>query len=248
MASAKKNVATTEQTNNAMVLNERPDWLKEDSARGSEDVTAKDIILPRIDVLQALSPQLKKSNAAYIEGAEQGIIFNTVTGQLYGSDINFVPVKFQREYIVWQDRELGGGFNGAFPTEAEAEAERRNQESPENFEVVETHVHFVLVVHDDGRVEEAVLSLAKSKRKVSRKLNSLVQMFGSDRFSRVYKLTAVEAEGRKGEYWNFEVSAVGWATKPLFDKGLATYEAIVAGERGIDRSADTGEVPDDATV
>ena len=49
------------------VQEDRPDWLKKGSA-GSEDVGVKDMILPRIDVLQALSPQIKKSDPAYIQG------------------------------------------------------------------------------------------------------------------------------------------------------------------------------------
>lgn len=235
---AKKNEIVKATGNNIAVLDDRPEWLKEDSFRGSEEVTANDIILPRVDVMQALSPQLKKSDPKYIEGAEQGVIFNTVTGELYDTAVNFVPIKFMREFIVWQDRESGGGFKGAFPTEAEAEAERRNLENPDAHEVVETHVHFVLLVHGDGRIEEAVLSLAKSKRKVSRKLNSLVQMFPGDRFGRVYKLVSIEVDGPKGEYWSFDVQPVGWAPRDLYDRGLHTYEAINRGERGVDRAGD----------
>lgn len=247
--SKKKTELTKNDESTELVLNERPDWVDEDSNRGSEDVTANDIILPRIDVLQALSPQIKRKDPLYIEGAEQGMIFNTISGELYGSEIRFIPVSFKREYIVWQDRNLGGGFRGSFHTEAEAERERRNLENPDSHEVVETHVHFVLLLRDDGKVEEAILSMAKSKRKVSRKLNSLVQMFPGDRFARVYKLSAIEVDGQKGEFWNFEVAPVGWASKDLWERGQKTYEAIEAGFRGIDRSYDEGTATEtDATV
>lgn len=244
----KKNEVVKKSAGELAIMDERPDWVDVNSAKGSEDVTANDIILPRIDVLQALSPQIKRSNPNYIEGAEQGQIFNTVSGEIYGSEIRFIPVVFKREYIVWQDRELGGGFRGAFATAEEAERERRNLENPDSHEVVETHVHFVLILRDDGRLEEAVLSMAKSKRKVSRKLNSLVQMFPGDRFARVYKLTAVEVDGQKGEFWNFDVAPLGWASKPMWEKGLATYEAISAGNRSVDRSYDEAHAETDATV
>ena len=232
----------------ALVLNDRPDWLDPDSFRGSEDVTAKDVILPRLDVLQALSPQIKKSDPQYIEGAEQGIVFNTLSGELYGESITFIPVVFKREFIVWQDRKAGGGFRGAFNTAEEAEHERQMLENPDGHEVVETHVHFILLVHEDGRTEEAVLSLSKSKRKVSRKLNSLIQMIPGDRFARVYKLTAIEVDGPKGEYWSFDVAPMGYATKALWEAGQRTYEAITRGERGIDRNGMDDEVAGDAKV
>jgi len=239
---AKKEVAKVE-TNAGLTIDtdQMPAWLSPDSHRGSEDVTTKDLILPRIDVLQALSPQIKKSDPKYIEGAEQGLVFNTLSGELYGDSIKFVPVVFKREFVLWQDRKSGGGFRGAFLTEDAAERERQMQENPEGHEVVETHSHFILLAHDDGRIEEAVLSLSKSKRKVSRKLNSLVQMIPGDRFSRLYKLSALEVDGPKGEYWSFDVSSLGYVNENIWKRGQEAYEAIMRGERGVDRTADDAE-------
>lgn len=239
---AKKEVAKVE-TNTGLTVDtdQMPAWLNPESHRGSEDVTVKDLILPRIDVLQALSPQIKKSDPKYIDGAEQGLVFNTLSGELYGDSIKFVPVVFKREFVLWQDRKSGGGFRGAFLTEDVAEQERSMQENPEGHEVVETHNHFILLVHDDGRIEEAVLSLSKSKRKVSRKLNSLVQMIPGDRFARLYKLSALEVDGPKGEYWSFDVSSLGYVNENIWKRGQEAYEAIMRGERGVDRTADDAE-------
>lgn len=241
MATKKNEIAKNEKTGAmAMVTDERPSWMTAESTRGSEDVGIDDIILPRIDVLQAISPQVSRRDPKYIEGAEQGMLFNTVSGELYGENLMFVPVKFQREFIVWQDRDAGGGFRGAYPTEGEAERERLALENPDLHEVVETHVHFVLLVHEDGSTEEAVLSLAKSKRKVSRKLNTLVQMVGGDRFSKMYNLTATEANGPKGDYWTMDIKPVGFVSEEIYKKALTTYEAIQAGERKVDRTVDEG--------
>jgi hypothetical protein len=232
----KKEVATTA---GAMTTTERPGWLENDSVRGSEDVTINDLVLPRIEVLQALSPQLKKTDPQYIPQSEQGVIFNTVSGQLYGSQITIVPVIFRREFIVWQDRKLGGGFRGAFSTAEEAEDERQSLDNPDQHEVIETHVNFILLIHPDGRTEEAVLSWSKSKRKVSRKLNSLVQMVNTDRFARAYKLTAIPVSGPKGEYWSFDVSPIGYVTKPVYNAALRSYEAIRRGERIVSHETET---------
>lgn len=234
------------QQNNASALAERPDWLPQDSGRGSEDVTINDLVLPRVEVLQALSPQLKKTDPLYIPNSEQGIIFNTVSGDLYGSQITFVPVVFRREFILWQSRKSGGGFRGAFATAEEAEEERQSLENPNDHEVVETHVNFVLMVHPDGRTEEAVFSWSKSKRKVSRKLNSLVQMVNADRFARMYKLTAIPVNGPKGEYWSFDVGPIGFVSKPLYDAAMRSYDAIKRGERSVQH--DQNEVEDSAVV
>jgi len=39
--------------------------------------------IPFIRILQAMSPQLKKREAQYIEGSEQGDMFNNVTMELF---------------------------------------------------------------------------------------------------------------------------------------------------------------------
>jgi hypothetical protein len=45
------------------------------------DYDSSELQIPFIRLIQALSPQVKKSDSAFIPGAAQGDIFNTVTGQ-----------------------------------------------------------------------------------------------------------------------------------------------------------------------
>lgn len=217
------------------VVAERPDWL-EGGNLGSEEVTTSDKVLPRIDVLQALSPQIKKSDPGYIDGAEQGQIFNTVTSEIYGDNITFIPVYFRKEYVIWKLRKHGGGFIGAFSTQKEAESIHCQQPNPGEFEVVESHQHFVIVMTDHGP-EEAVLSMTKSKLKVSRSLNSLIQIANVDRFAKAYKLKAIETSSDKGDFWTYNAMAAGFVTKELYDYAKNLYELIKAGAADVDRSA-----------
>lgn len=226
---------------------DRPDWIDPHSHKGSEDVTSNDITLPRIEVLQALSPQLKKSEPNYIEGSEQGQIFNTISGEIYGPSVVIIPILFQRQFIIWQDRKLGGGFTGMYATELEAESERDAMEKPDDYEVAEHHVNYCLIMHDNGRLEEAVLSWARSKIKASKRLNALVQMNPGDRYSRAYKLKAVEASGPKGDYWTFDVSPVGYVPKPIYEQAAAVYLAIKGGERKVDYGTNDVDVEDTAS-
>src|SRR5574343_595948 len=209
--------------------------------RGSEQVGIDDITIPRIEIIQDLSPQRKKNDPKYIPGAEEGLLFNTVSNKLYGSKIYVVPVFWRKEYILWRDRELGGGFGGAFPTMEDAEKALAAKEKPEEFQIHDTAQNFVLVVdptpNADGsfKVEEAVISMAKSKMTASRKWNSLVRMAGGDRFSRMYRLDTVVASGRKGEYFNWQVTQLGITPESLFARAEAMYEAVVAGHRDVVR-------------
>lgn len=218
------------------VQEQMPDWLKKGNA-GSEDVTAKDMILPRVDVLQALSPQIKKSDPNYINGAEQGQIFNTVTGEIYGTSVTFIPVLFRKEWTVWKLRKAGGGFCGACRSEEEAKATVALMQNPSDYESVESHQHFVMLLTNHGP-EEAVFSMTKSKLKVSRALNTLIQISGVDRFAKAYRMDAIETSSDKGEFWSFKVHPAGFVSKELYDRGQALYEMIRAGAADVDRSDD----------
>lgn len=237
-----KKIETTEMTTTiAGIQEQKPDWAVKGN-RGSEEVTQRDMILPRVDVLQALSPQINKRDPNYIDGAEQGLIFNTVTSELYGSSVQFIPVMFRREWTVWKKRALGGGFCGAFKSEAEGQQMVNQMPNASDHEVVESHQHFVMLLTEHGP-EEAVFSMTKSKLKVSRALNTLVQIAGVDRFAKAYRMDAIETSSDKGDFWSFKVHPSGFVTKELYDRGQALYEMIKAGAADVSRDADAANEP-----
>jgi len=227
-----------------------PAYMQQEGRRGSEDVGIDDITLPRIEVLQALSPQIKRNDPKYIEGAEQGTIFNTISGELYGTEITFIPIVFRKEWIIWQTRKAGGGFVGSFPTEEEAATAYDNLENPDDHEINLHAINFVYVVREDGSTEEAVFSWSRSKLKVSRKLNSLVQMNPGDRFSKAYKLRAIEEKGKKGDYFSYDIKPLSYVDEGTYQKAEKLYAAIKAGERAVaygENEPDTAE-PESAVM
>jgi len=244
---AKNQDVAVKSNHGITVMQERPSYMDPESKRGSEDVTQNDITLPRIEVLQALSPQIKRSDAKYIEGAEQGMIFNTISGELYGDNIVFIPIVFRKEYIIWQSRDSGGGFVGSYPTEEEAVSALTELDNPDDHEVNLHAVNFVYLVHPNGVLEEAVFSWSRSKLKVSRKLNALVQMAPGDRFSKVYKLRAIEEKGKKGEYYSYDIKPLGYVAEDVYKRAEKLFNAIKAGERAIaygENEEDAAEVTD----
>lgn len=224
-------VAKKDQT--AVALDQRPDFLK-NSNRGSEEVTTGDITLPRISIVQDLSPQIKKSKPEYIEGAEVGHMFNTITNELFKSEIMVVPIYLQKQYIIWKDRKKGGGFFGAYDSESEAVNELPNLEGNANdYDVVDTDVHYVLLLDGDS-IQEAVVSMSKSQKKVSRQWNTMIKMAGGDRFSRVYALSTTDDANKNGdEYQNYSIKPVGYVTEDVYRQAEEVYEAIRAGTRKV---------------
>lgn len=204
-----------------------PAYIKADSNRGSENVGQDDLQLPRLDLLQALSPQIDKKKEEYIEGAESGMLFNTLTNELYGEEIVITPVYFQKRFLVWVDRkkDSSGGLQGVFDTETEAVDFVEGHENEDKLEIVPTAEHLVLL--NDGT--EIILSLAKSKMKVSRKFNSLVQLYGGDRFSRSYMLSSIGDESAKGEFQNMKIEKLGFPAEDIYLKAETLYEAVKKG-------------------
>ena len=211
--------------------NKVPSYIKQGSNRGSENVEMDDYIIPRVELLQDLSPQLKKNKPNYIPEAEAGMMFNTVTQKVYGDCVIFVPVKFKKDFLVWRDRESGGGFRGSFDSaaEANAHAEALNAEDNQKYDVVDTAQHIILVINEDGTTDEAVLSMSRSKMKVSRNFNSLIRLNGGDRFSRTYQLTPVEDSSDKGDYWNYLIKNHSFPEKKTYLKAEKLYTDMTSG-------------------
>lgn len=249
-----KEVTVASQT----ALADRPSYMGEES-RGSEEVTIQDITIPRLSMVQDLSPQRKKNNAEYIEGCEEGMLFNTVTNQLYPDPVLFVPVYFRLEWLVWKHRDAGGGLQGVCATQEDAVAlvaahplaGQTTEKGDPVLEVQDTAQHFGLLMDpnspaEDPRATEIVVSMSKSQLKPSRQLNSQVRIAGGDRFERYYRLSAAQVDGARGEYYNWKVEQLGFVAEAVFTQAEALYESVVSGKRDVERddTTSTEEVDD----
>ena len=207
-----------------------PAFLNKGAVRGSEHVTQEDLVIPRLELVQSLSPCRKKTDQMYIEGAEEGMMFNSVTRELYGSDVIVVPVAFRKEYLLWKDRKKGGGFKGAFPTIEAAQNAREALEDGDDVEMSDTAQHFCLLVHPDNRIEEIVMSLAKSKLKTSRLWNSLIRIAEVDSFAKSYKVSGVEQTNANGDnFYGFNIVVNKFVDEPIYRRAEKLYAAIETG-------------------
>src|SRR4051812_2478639 len=135
-----------EHHSNAAISVERPDWLPEVDpsapARGSENVGSADLIIPRLEIVQALSP-IKEEN----DDARDGDIYNSVTGEIYGQQVNVIPIYYRKEYLVWAVREKGkpippDSFKGAYGSAEAAESAIGDLDNPDAYEFIETPQQF----------------------------------------------------------------------------------------------------------
>ena len=79
--------------------------VAKDAGQGLSEVNMDTIQIPFLKILSSMSPQTKKQKKEYIEGAEEGMIFNTVTEELIdgAEGITVVPCYFEPVALEWTD-------------------------------------------------------------------------------------------------------------------------------------------------
>ena len=182
-----------------------------DSGMGLENVDKQDLALPFLKLLQSGSDETKKKHAKYVEGAEAGMFYNTVTKKLYNGEqgIEVIPVYYKMTYPEWAPFEKREGrpiHNDRGPgIMSQTTQHDRNKDMLANGnEIIKTANHFVIILGD--RPEKALMTMKSTQLKVSRSWNSLMEdQFEMDpktnksvpapMFSRVYKLNSVENSG-----------------------------------------------------
>ena len=77
------------------------DLFEADASSGTENMSQDDLALPFLKVLSQLSPELES-----VEGAKAGMIYNTVSGDLYegSKGLLVLPCFYERKFIEWAPR------------------------------------------------------------------------------------------------------------------------------------------------
>jgi hypothetical protein len=199
---------------------------EEDANQGFENADVDSFAIPFLQVLQSMSPQCKKSDGAYIKGAEEGMIFNTVTQELVDGDkgVLVIPCHYRRTFINWKPRSQGGGFLGEYgPSDPLVSQITRDAEGatvlPDGTLLNDTRVHYALIMNDEGIPAPAVLSWSSSQIKKSKtwmsKMDAIKMrradgsVFTPPMFSHVYRLTTVPESNDKGSWFGWKVELVG---------------------------------------
>ena len=181
--------------------------FEEDASSGFENVKTTSLALPILKLLQNGSGEAQRRNQNYVEGAEPGMLLNTVTKQLYdgAKGITVIPCHYKLEYQEWADFGTGSGRpENIFPDGSDILAQTTQdgggKDRLENGNYILTvGQHFVIIVADGG-AEQALISMSSSQGKVSRKWNSMMMSISLDgkngpytppSFSHAFKLTTV---------------------------------------------------------
>jgi hypothetical protein len=110
MSTETKNATTDIATTQAGTLAPAPNYIKKGSRRGFEDTVQSDLMIPRLALAQALSPQVTDGDPARIAGLKAGDLFNSITGVSYGKEVYVQVVrKMPLRAMEFRSIDDGGG-------------------------------------------------------------------------------------------------------------------------------------------
>lgn len=249
-------IATTEAETTDVDLNSAKGYLA-DAGAGFEDTTAADYALPMLGILQKMSPQVDEDQDAHIPGAKAGMVFNTVTQEMYDGErgILFIPVHREHKFVEWVPREIGGGLVEVHapdsPVVLKAKADSGSdfgKLSLGDNQLAETFYVYGLRVDEDGNTDQAVIPFASTQirtykawmtkaRGIKLRDPETNRPFPAPMFAHVYRLTTHLQENKKGKWHGWRVAFNGANAaearlplgSPLYDEAKALRDLVTRG-------------------
>jgi hypothetical protein len=224
--------------------------FEELAGAGFTEVSTEDLAIPFLRILAQLSPQVNKREGAYVEGAEAGMIFNTVLNDVYDGveGIKVIPCHYNRRMVEWKQRDQGGGYVDSYqpddPYCKTATRDERGQDVLPNGNILtNTAQFFVLLLHPELGPQRALITMSSTQLKKSRKWLSQMQsltakgkngVFVLPMMSQIYNLTTVAESNDKGSWFGWEVSRERQLDldneSDLFDMAVAFAKSVRAGD------------------
>lgn len=250
-ATAQSGTALSEQTMSTELESAFGDM--EALGSGLENVTSKDILIPRLTILQALSPQLDASAPEYDEDARAGNIYDVGLQEIMGNEVNIIPVHYVKQWLEWAPRASGKGLIKIHDTDEilahTTPDERKRPVTKDGNYIAETAQFFVLNLSSNPPLRKSFIPMASTQLKKSKRLltlatgERLVNRAGVEYvpplFYRTYTLGTVPESNAEGRW-------VGWTVErgPALDQ-LPNWEKIIMEVRNFREALTRGDIKAD---
>ena len=215
-----------------------------DAHAGFENVKTSSLALPILKLLQNGSGEAQKRNQNYVEGAEPGMLLNTVTKKLCdgAEGIEVIPCHYKLEYQEWADFGTGSGRpENIYDANSDILSKTKNEMGKDRLDngnyILTVGQHYVLI-RDGNSTENALISMSSSQGKVSRKWNSMMMSITLDgkngpytppSFSHKYRLTSVLNSGKGNQWYGYNVTKVGPVDDPaLYERAKKFYTSLAS--------------------
>lgn len=212
-----------------------PDFLRaKGKSRGHENIDKSDLVLPRIKLLQPLSPEIDK-------GFTAGDLINSLTGESYGKKMTIIPIIHFKSRIYWKEREEGGGMlcsahDALHPSRTEFAPncsmctlkDWNNSAKTAKDKAPKCVIYYNFAVLINNSPMPVALSMERTKIRIAKKLLSLAAYSGGqlDMFARKYEVITEKVKNEQGTWYNYNISPAGFVSEEEFQRAEAVYESL----------------------
>jgi hypothetical protein len=213
--------------------------------KGLEGVTAQDISIPFLSLIQNNSPQLDQHHPKYVKGATAGQVYNSVTHEAYDS-IDVISIIFNKKLVEWSPR--SGGSSAAPVAEHDVNSPIRDTATltdrrlflPNGNQLVETAYRYVIFGEPgSGKLlGRGVMSLDSSDLTSSKKWNFMLlsktievgdKSIKLPAMGQVYKASGEYAKNDAGSWYKWKFEFDRRATKQEYIEANQFYDGVAAG-------------------
>lgn len=213
------------------------DIFANDAGMGMESVTTRDLIIPRIGILQKLSPELDRSHAKFIKGAKEGDFCNIGMNEIIPSPMLFVPCYFKKQWLEWAPRKSGEGLKGIHDNDHIMAKTKQDNDGkwvlPNKNYVVETSQLYVDIINEDGTEQMlAFIPFVSTQHKKVRQLltdSKRIQLkrpdgskYDAPLYYRYWKAETIPEDNNEGNWMGWKLSPVGKLND--LDNALEVYD------------------------
>lgn len=216
-----------------------PAFMRQDADLGKENIGKDDIEIPRLKLMQGLSPELQE-----YDGLRSGFFFHPAAEFIFDAPFRAVPVFMDQRYILWRPRDAGGGIlaraddgihwspsSGEFTVQldkkdggdtvtwrlANTVAESglanwgtMNPNDPNSPPAATLMYNFLLAFPDEPDLMPAVLSFQRSSIKMGRRFNTKLKTVRAPLFGTMWEFSSTEDHNNAGQtFFNINVRSAG---------------------------------------
>lgn len=230
-----------------------PDYLRNDTKVKFGNTDSSDIIIPRVKLLQSVSPEVDE-----YETAKNGDFWHTLAEQSLGKELKIVPIILKKEIVLWAPRgddrgilarssdcvNWDDGFaNLEFKIKIKGVKEEITWNTGDNVEdsglmkfgsmipgdpdsrpAAATTYRFMFLFPDFLDLGPAIIINTRSAIKAARGLISKIELRPQAHYAQQYIMSTTDEVGDEGPYKGYKYVAAGFPEEAVYNKAKEIFE------------------------
>lgn len=227
---SKTNVPAKREERSNVPAEATPDFMKGTGGQGTENIGSRDVEIPRLQLMQAVSEQVMSN-----DDIRPGMWYHSIAEKALGRNLIIVPVYVDTRAMLWRPRDTGGGIlartddmkvwspsNARFDvqlkkgdkkvvtweTKRSVEESRllewgsSNLEDPASAPAATRMINMVVMLPElESGFSPVVMTFQRASMKIGRKFLGKMKLADVAMFGHVFELSAEQEEGPSGTYY-----------------------------------------------